>query len=330
MPLSEEFVKELQEEAEANIEASAESDDDTVVTEADDDAGTEAVDSDAGDSGAAGEDGEGVSEETEAGRKSGGGESDEAGSAAESKSTKVLPTISDAVLTTAVQHGIPLEDARLFPSEASLQRAIQAVRSSITQFAPKEEIKEEEVVDPYADVKPLSEDDGYDTDVVKSYNAMLEANKKQYEYTKKLEAQLNTYTTEASQVNQQAVVREVTAWFDSKVKGLGEDYKDVLGVGGTDALEPGSPQLTRRDAIANYAAMLIKGGLEDRDQAFEVSAKYVLADEVAAAKAKKTSAALGKRGKSHIQRGSGMKGKAKLSVEEEALQALEHKFGGKF
>ncbi|MFA5379495.1 MAG: hypothetical protein WC455_27305 [Dehalococcoidia bacterium] len=334
MPLSDDFIQEIETAATEALKSDEVEKDDKAAAETTDDVGTETVTSENGDTGAAAADGGDSTTTEEGGAGGGGGESTETDATAKPGNTETRPTISDAALTEAVRHGIPLEDARLFPNESALGRAIQAVRSSIEKLAPKEEKKE--VVEEEDQLAKLLESnkDEYDDAVKAVLEAVIADRKKQQERVKELEARYEKYNENSEYVRQQAVQKEVGAWFDSQVVALGDDFKEVLGVGSTDALLPNSPQSAKRAAIADQAAVMFAGytamGKADinRDEVFKAAAKIVLADEYAKISEKKLTANLQKRSKQHIQRAGGKTGgKADDSSADEAIKLLRDKFG---
>ena len=334
MPLSDDFIQEIETAAAEALDSDEVKKDDSVTTDPADDAGTETVTSENGDTGAAVADGGDSTTTEEGGAGGGGGESTETDATAKPGNTETKPTISDAALTEAVRHGIPLEDARLFPSETALGRAIQAVRSSIEKLAPKEEKKE--VVEEEDQLAKLLEanKDEYDESVAAVLEAVIADRKKQQERIKELEARYEKQNENSEYVRQQAVQREVGAWFDSQIAALGDDFKEVLGVGGTEALLPNSPQSAKRAAIADQAAIMFAGYTAmgkadiDRNEVFKAAAKIVLADEYTKISEKKLAANLQKRSKQHIQRAGGKSGgKADDGNADEAIKLLRDRFG---
>lgn len=279
--------------------------------------------------GDAGTDGAGAVAIEEEGAGEGNGQPSTVNAGAASATVQV--PLSDAVLTAAVQHGIPLEDARLFPSESALNRAIGAVRKSIEQFAPKDEKKaeEEDLLAKLAGVDITS----FDEDVQSVLNPVLDIIKKQQEQLKELRTQTEQYNANSTQAQQNAAQREITEWFDGQITKLGDDFKDVLGVGGTDALSLTSQQKAKRDAIANQAAILFAGynatgiALESRDGIFAQAARMALADDYAKLAEKKLTSNLQKRSKQHIQRAGGnQKTKSNGDVFAETVEELKRQF----
>jgi len=328
MPVEESLMSELAEAVEQSVEESktVEETDVSTGTGAADDMGTETVVGEDGDTGTANADGNDSAKTEKGGTGSGDGESTETDTEGKSVDASPKPTISDAALTAAVQHGIPIEDARLFPNEAALGRAVQAVRKSIEQFAPKEE-KQQEEEDLLAKL-PVLDPEKFDPEVLALLGPVYEVIKKQQKHLKDLRSQTEQSTASAAQINQRATTQEITDWFDGQIAKLGDDFKDVLGVGGTEALSANSPQKVKRDAIANQAALLFAGynatgtKPESRDAVFKAAAHIVLADDYAKLKEKKLSLSLDKRSRQHIQRAGGSQ-KAKPVGDPEAIAAAE-------
>lgn len=327
MPIDELFTKQLEAAvAEVVVEAAPELETPNADngTKAADDVGAAAVSGEAGDTGATSTDGTGAS-------------SAEAGSAGEGDGKAVEPvipastpaaSISDSALTLAVQHGIPIEEARLFPNDTVLHRAISAVRKSIEQLAPKDEKKTEET-DLLAKLPTLDKDQ-YEPEVIATLEAYRDALKAQDAKYKELAEKIDLSSKASEESKQKAAEREIASWFDSQIVKLGDDFKDVLGIGGTDALSPTSAQKAKRDEIANQAAILFAGynatghATKSRDEIFAQAAKIVLADDYVKLAEKKLTADLHKRSKQHINRVGGNQ-KAKAGGDPAELAAAELK-----
>jgi hypothetical protein len=229
---------------------------------------------------------------------------------AEPETAPEAPTsiiISDSLLTEAVKHGIPVEDAKLFPSDTALERAIKAVRESIEKFAPKEEKKSEPDEDLFSKI-PKLDPEQFEPEVLQLFDSVLDVVKKQQEQLKELRKQTEQGVSSAARIQQQAAEQEIVEWFDGQIVKLGDEFKDVLGVGGTDSLPPSGPHKAKRDAIANQAAILFAGyaatgaKVVSRDDIFTAAAKMVLADDYAKLHEKKLSNSLAKRSKQHMQK----------------------------
>ncbi|MFA5766842.1 MAG: hypothetical protein WC919_02885 [Candidatus Paceibacterota bacterium] len=237
-------------------------------------------------------------------------------------------TISDEALMRAIRAGLSLDDARSFPNEASLSRVVDRVEAA-QKPAPKtaEVVLEEDPLKDLSDLDP----EIYEPEVIKMFDTLIGVVKKQNETINGLKANADN----VARSRQDAHNNEVQVWFDSKVAGLGEDFKDALGSGATQAMSLGSPQRSKRDLIANKAAALISGyratGQEvSRDEVFDEAARIVLKDDFVKAREKKLSSELESHSSQLIARANAMTGKAKLSPQEELAAELDQKFfGGK-
>jgi hypothetical protein len=233
-------------------------------------------------------------------------------------------TISDEALMRAIRAGLSLDDARSFPNEASLSRVVDRVEAA-QKPAPKtaEVVLEEDPLKDLSDLDP----EIYEPEVIKMFDTLIGVVKKQNETINGLKANADN----VARSRQDAHNNEVQVWFDSKVAGLGEDFKDALGSGATQAMSLGSPQRSKRDLIANKAAALISGyratGQEvSRDEVFDEAARIVLKDDFVKAREKKLSSELESHGSQLIARANAMTGKAKLSPQEELAAELDQKF----
>ncbi len=335
MPLADDLAKEL---SQAVDDATAKQDETTADGVTDEsNVGTKESTSEGGDNSTAG--GTGTTELAVEKESTSSGEdetvSDDAADESKSDQDKIVAAISDAVLTEAVRHGIPIEDARLFPSDAALGRAIQAVRKSIADLSPKPESKSEDDVDILASL-PTLDADKFEPEVVGAFTALKDVIAKQQEQIKGLSQRTREYAEEATTLNARAAQNELTVWFDAQVEKLGEDFKDVLGIGATDGLLPSSSQRAMRDQLAQRTAALMAGyraiGINppSRDEVFAEASKLVLADKYSAIREQKLTDSLKKRSKQHIQRVGGKGAGSPLnSAADSAVEALRERFGWK-
>lgn len=254
---------------------------------------------------------------------------DSSADAPESKAPAAKVAISDAALTEAVRAGIPLEDARLFGSDAALMRVVGAVRAAAEAASVREEDTEQES-DPFADL-PKLDPEQYEPEVIAMFDKLTGIVRQQYDRIKSFESQQQGVV----QSTQQATAREVEQWFDKQVESLGEEFTDALGVGGYSSLDRGSAQFAKRDQIAQQMAVLLSGynasglAVPPREQVFDQAAKIVLANEYRTIGERKLSADLAKRSKQHIARVGGQGSKQVKSPEEETAALIDQKFFAK-
>lgn len=237
----------------------------------------------------------------------------------------VRPQLSDAALTRAVRNGLSYSDAVSFPSEAALSRVLDSIEAS---KKPVEEAQQEE--DPFAAL-PKLDPESYEPEVIKMYDGLVSVIRKQNEQLKVIQANQNV-TVRASQ---ESNARNVEKWFDGQVAKLGEDFSESLGTGEYRKLTLGSPQLAKRDAIANQTAILIAGyraagvQLPPQDEVFSQAARLVLGKEYESAHEKRLSADLEKRSRQHISRAGGSKGKDKSDPAAAIAEMLDEKYFAK-
>lgn len=272
-------------------------------------------------------DSEGDSENAEGEEKSGGEDT------LKEKDTSPgeMEAISDACLTRAVQAGLSLEEARSFPSSAVLDRAVDSMQAALEAQRQPEQVKQKEPEDSFAGIEKL-DPEKFDPEVIEMHESLVGIMRKQHEELQELRSQTAEQTQYSAQASEEAVVREMTEWFDGKVVGLGEDFQEALGEGGMNSLDKYSPQFATREAIANKVAVFLGGynaaGMQapDRDEMFDDAARLVLKDTYRQVRERKLSSDLVKRSSQHIQRAGGGKSKSHQSPEESAAEMLDAKF----
>ena len=245
------------------------------------------------------------------------------------------PVISDAALTRAVQAGMSLEDARSVSSEAHLDNisgrmeffaeGMKARIPDAVESAP------EVPADPLAALPDLDPEE-YDAKTIEMFAAVKGVLKQQQETIASFQEAQDT----AAASSQAAIDRETTQWFDSEIKGLGEDFGEILGQGNFDSLVPGSSQLAKRNEIASLVGVLFEGHrasgrqMPSREDIFRVAAGSVLADEYKSLHDREVSAGLEKRAGQHIGRVTGKKSsptKTPEDVDNEIAALIDSKFG---
>jgi len=257
----------------------------------------------------------------------------EEGAAAEAAGQEIAKNaISDELLERALDVDISMADARSLPLE-SLERIIEARERTIAAEIEAEErasvdVQSKEAEDPFSDF-PKLDPEVHDTDVIKSFEKVMEITKQQYETIQALQRQQEDISL-ATQAREAA---EVEKWFDKQVAGLGEEFSEALGVGDYRSLSQGSSQYANREKIANQLSVLLSGyaaqGLEapPREELFNTAARLVLHKEYQAIDNKKLASDLEKQASQHIQRASGRQVSSAQSPEDEAAALLDEKFG---
>ena len=243
----------------------------------------------------------------------------------------VAPAISDGVITSAIQAGMSMEDVRSFSSEGQLLRTVellsQAAAAATFEASATEDVAEKE--DGVLDSLPKLDPEQVEPEVIKMFEVFTGVIRKQQEAIDGF----REYKDQAARANQDAAVREATEWFDTQIKGLGEDFHSSLGVGNYGMLTRGSSQVAKRDEIANQIAVMIAGYEQtgqhapSREAIFSAAARLVLHDEYGEAQTKKISKSLAKRKGQHVSRVGGSGTKSKQDPDAETAAMLDERFG---
>ncbi len=235
------------------------------------------------------------------------------------------PAISEGALELAIRSGFTVTEANSFGNENTLLKAVQI----INEKTPVRESKEEKtkLLSDLPDLDP----EQYEPEAIETFKKMKGAIQEQQKAIEQL-----VQETQASNANQAAQnEREITAWFDQKIAGLGDGYEKALGKGSHGSLSRGSSQFAKREEIADHINLMAAGysstGREQPslDSLFDQSAKFILRDEANEAKEKKLSDRLGKRAKQHIARNSTEKVGSVMTeevFESELASEIESKF----
>lgn len=246
----------------------------------------------------------------------------------------VSTEISQATFIEAFDIGMGMEDARSFKSNEELSEFISTVKRNLraqavtqVQAEAKDEVaKQVKDEDPFKDLELDSEK--YDDDVVELFSKMKGVLKKQQEQFDELrQQQVQTVSS-----NEEAVKREVTQWFDGQIASLGDEFADSLGEGDIGTLTSGSPQLAKREEIANQMAIQMAGcqatglSLPPREKVFADAAQVVLGSEFRKSQERKLQKKLVDRKDKHISRAGGRGEKTKLSPEDEVARMLDEKY----
>ena len=242
--------------------------------------------------------------------------------------------ISQTSLARAFEVGVGLEEARTFKDDRDLNEFVDMVERDLRTRATAqaqaevdgEATKQAKDEDPFKDLK--LDPEKYDDDVVELFGKMKSVLEKQQEQLNDVRQQ-QVHTANSSE---EAMKREVTQWFDGQVTGLGDEFVDSLGKGDIGALTPGSPQLAKREEIANQMAVQMAGYhamgslMPPREKVFADAAQVVLGSEFGKLQERKLQKKLEDRKGKHISRAGGRSEKTKLSPEEEVARMLNEKF----
>ena len=238
------------------------------------------------------------------------------------------PVFSDDTVIRAIHAGFTPADIRAFQDESSLLRVVTSVEAAIK---PRETVEDQTSDDDVLSAIPELDPEVYDEETIKLYNGLAGVIKKQQEAIQALRANQE----QVVRGNQEVAARDIESWFDEQVNKLGDDFKEVLGTGKYRELQIGTPQHTKRDAIANQTAILLAGyrasGLQapSRDEVFSQAARMVLADDFQKVHEKKLSEDLAKRETQHINRATNAGSKSKGDPVADIAAMLDQKYFGK-
>ena len=163
---------------------------------------------------------------------------------------------------------------------ATIEKDILAAEQKDVAEKKAEDDKKAEAEKKSEEDKPFDcglDPEEYDEAVIKQFNAQGQAAQDAAEALKSE----NTKLTDT--INQQSVQRH-TDWFDRKINGLGEDFKEVLGKGDIEDIEPASEQFENRRKIANRMALVTKTyqslgkTAPARNKNFEMAVSYLHKD----------------------------------------------------
>lgn len=249
----------------------------------------------------------------------------EEGSKLAGKEEITPPQISDEVLTRAAQVGIPVEVARTFPSEVTLQAWIaDRERTATTDTTDKTKTETKDPLDELPKLDP----EVYEPEVIAVVDKLTNAIRQQRDQIK----ELSDTAQNSTEVTQGEAVREMEQWFDGQIEKLGDDFTEALGKGGHQSLNRGSPQYAKREELATQVGVLVSGyqasGLEPppRDEVFQAAAKLTLGNEFQKVHKRQLTKELKKQGSQHISRAGGQTATSKQSAEEEIAAKIDEKY----
>ncbi len=240
------------------------------------------------------------------------------------------PIISDRAIEDAIKAGFSIQEARSYPSEDLLINAVRRINDIVAQSQKSEQEPQEEIDIfkdfPSIDTSKYDEDSGIE-DVAKSFEMLKTIIQNQQNELK----ELKQYAVQSQDSVKDSVSRDVEQWFDTSVKSLGDDYKELLGEGSYKTLKLGSPQLAKRDELGNTVSVLLAGyqarGIEppDRDEVFKKAVQLTFADEISKMNERKLTTSLQKRSSQNIQRANSQSGKKQLDPSEAVAEIINKK-----
>ena len=206
----------------------------------------------------------------------------------------------EETVARAVKLGISPRDARMFRSENLLLNVLDSLESKKPTEVDDKVTEDNDLLASLPKLDP----DVYEADVIKMYDGLVAVIKKQNDAIKSMQSS----QAQVVRANQESVANDTVKWFDEQVAKLGADFTEVLGSGGYNTLEQGSPQYQKRDQIANQTSILLAGyrasgqRAPSRDEIFSQAARLVLGDEYQKVREQKLSADLERRSTQHIAR----------------------------
>lgn len=237
------------------------------------------------------------------------------------------PTLrTPELVERAVRVGMSMRNAMDFPSDVSLENTCTLLEQSQAALNAGDQ---EEQPDQIEELLGKLESVEYDEEAAETIGTLVGAIRQQQEQIKELqeghEQSVRTGTA--------AAAREVEQWFDGEVEALGPDFKESLGEGAYSSLAPGSPQLAKREAIADQVAILGAGlqatgkTIPPREELFKQAAGLVLRDEMQKIHERKLEGSLRSRSKQHISRaGRHEQSQSTESPVDATVAALRRKF----
>ena len=238
--------------------------------------------------------------------------------------------LSDSIVAAAVNAGIPASVALSMESDGQLEDLVRSVMGA----RPQAEGEEKEEVDPFAGLEKL-DPEVYGKEAIAMFDKFRDVFKAQQEQLDELrtsQGDMALVSAAAAESAQSGAAKEVGDWFDEKISGLGEDFTEALGTGGYGALDRGSSQFAKRDAVAQSMAVTLAGykasGMEapPRDEVFQAAVRVVLGDDIVKNEETKLSEKLSKRGTQHISRANGQQSTNTDSAEVEVARELDEKY----
>ena len=247
------------------------------------------------------------------------------------------PSFQRESLVRAMSNGLTLSEARSFGSDEELNYFSGRLELNARSVESKQNQKEQEVVDPFADL-PKLDPESFDPEVVEMFDKLVGIVKDQHTTIQDYSTQQEQFQNQYFETSQVANQTEVETWFDSQVENLGDNFKDVLGEGKYNALDKGSPHFKNRDAIANQMSVLLAGynaqgfPIPPREEVFGMATRSVLSEKFSELKNNELSDKLKEQSKQHIQRANKSSSavvKTPEEVDAEIAASIDEQFFGK-
>jgi hypothetical protein len=257
-----------------------------------------------------------------------GVEGDTGGVEGDEQEEPAAPAISDYAIARAASVGISSDDAGGFQSAEALLAEVRHLEDRSTILSPPPEPEApRQLPDPLTELPTLDPEE-FRPEVIAMFDSFKDVLKTQQgEIESFREAQ-----NDAMAVSREVAGHEVIQWFDSQIKSLGEDFAEVLGEGRHGDLVSGTPQLAKRNEIADQCSVLLAGlqatgkQAPPREEVFRVAARLVLADEYESLHDKQISAGLKKQAGQHVSRANGRKTKSTQSPSDEIAALIDERY----
>jgi len=238
--------------------------------------------------------------------------------------TEITGEEKEAEVKKEVKEEVKTAEEKEIEAEAEiLEKQILAEGAKKTEAKVKDEKKTESEGEPFeCGLDPEEYDEGLIESVNKLGRTFTEKNKVLEDENKALKILI-------SQQNAQ----KHTEWLDSKINSLGQDFKDVLGEGEIEDIEPGSVQFENRVKLSKRIGLIAQTyqklgkSLPSRNKLFDQAVSYLFNKEKNKSKTEaETKAKLQARARQVIGSGSGRG--STLSAAEKVLQ-LQRQFDEK-
>jgi len=231
--------------------------------------------------------------------------------------------IKDEQVERAIKAGMTIAEARSFKDAKALDRICSILEKSAggdSASEKQDENKDEEdeilkELDSITDLDPAE----YDEKIVDGFKVMKGIIRKQHEIIGGLKRSAESGTED---------------WVDTRISGLGDGYKDAVGIGPSSGLNPNSAQAVKRADLKEKFEILSAGyqaARKDvsREAIFKEAVSLVLGDVEEVAKENDRKEKLAKRSSQHISRPNGAKTTPASDAFDEAAEDLDRKFFGK-
>lgn len=216
----------------------------------------------------------------------------------------------DEDVERAVKAGLPMSSVRSFADKEALLSVVALLESKQDKAAGGDESKSggDDPDEDDIEVPDLSEDDGYDPELVKAFAALKKMAMRQSETIKSLKAGGESLGAKN--------------WLDSKVAALGDEFKDALGVGEKTVTDAQTETRTKVKAKFDVLTAGYKSAKIDvpKDEVFEEALKLVVGDAAGTAATAARAKALAARGRLALSRASSASGAAREKPSQESVE----------